>query len=457
MPFISLSASARRILLPAAAATALLALSATEAAAVPAYAVQTGQACVACHIGAYGPQLTPFGRTFKLEGYTMRASDAFTSPLSATAAFSYVHTAKDLPEPPAPHYSTNDNGGLDEASLFIAGGYGHVGGFVQGTFDGVGRDVVLDMVDLRAADHFTVSGNDVLLGASLTNMPAMQDVWNTLPVWGFPFTGSDLAPAPDASTILDGGLAMNVLGVTAYAYINSSIYLEAGGYFDPGHPYLRATGGNVMMGPGGVDGVAPYFRVAWQKDYGDQNFEIGAFGLFPDVHPNNMMGMGMGTTKTDSYSDYGFDASYQFTGTGDNIYTANMRYTHENQDLAGSVALGNAMRADNSLDDIRFDASYYWHNTYGGSIGFFNTWGSTDPMLYADNRTFKPDSTGFIFQVDATLFGRDAASADPRFNMRVGLQYIAYTRFNGASSNFDGMGRDASDNNSLRIFALVAL
>lgn len=455
MLLIPIPVSVRRFVLPATAA-AFLALSATDAAAVPAYAMQTGQACVACHIGAYGPQLTPFGRQFKLEGYTMRASDNFTSPLSATAAFSYVHTQKDLPEPPADHYGLNDNGGLDEASLFLAGGYGHFGGFVQGTFEGVDRNVVLDMVDLRTADHFDVSGNDVLLGASLTNMPAMQDVWNTLPVWGFPFTMSDLTPSPDASTILDGGLAMNVLGLTAYAYINSSIYLEAGAYFDPGHPYLRATGGNVMMGPGGVAGAAPYFRVAYEKDMGDQNFEVGAFGLFPDVHPNNMMGMGMGTTVTDSYKDYGFDASYQYTGTGDNTYTANMRYTHENQDLAGSVILGNAMH-DNTLNDLRFDASYYWHNTYGGSVGFFDTWGSADPMLYADNRTFKPNSTGFIFQVDATLFGRDAASADPRFNVRVGMQYIAYTRFNGASDNFDGLGRDAADNNTFRIFTLIAL
>jgi hypothetical protein len=36
--------------------------------AVPAFAVQTGQLFAACHIGAFGPQLTPFGRAFKIGG-----------------------------------------------------------------------------------------------------------------------------------------------------------------------------------------------------------------------------------------------------------------------------------------------------------------------------------------------------------------------------------------------------
>ena len=41
--------------------------------AVPAFAKQTGQPCAACHVGAFGPQLKPYGRDFKLHGYV--ASD----------------------------------------------------------------------------------------------------------------------------------------------------------------------------------------------------------------------------------------------------------------------------------------------------------------------------------------------------------------------------------------------
>lgn len=449
MSFISLSSGAWRILVPAAAAMALLALSATGAAAVPAYAVQTGQPCAACHIGAFGPQLTPYGRKFKLEGYTARASDTFTAPLSAMAVFSFVHTAKDLPEKPAEHYALNDNGGLDQASLFLAGGYGHFGGFFQSTYDGVGRSASWDNLDLRAVTQATLAGNDLDLGISLNNNPGVQDPFNTLAAWAFPYTFSALAPSPDASPAIAGTFAQSVLGTSVYAWWNDSIYAEAGVYFDPGHGFLKAVG----AGDPDLNGAVPYFRVAYDKDFGNQNFEIGAFGLFPDVFPGGDKSAG----TSDHFKDYGFDASYQYMGTGDNIYTANIRYTHEDQDLNASFLLGNSLRAHDSLDDIRFDASYYWHNTVGGTASFFDTWGSTDPLLYAGDRTFKPDSTGFLFQIDGTPFGRDATSSDPRFNMRVGLQYVVYTRFNGATSNFDGAGRDASDNNTLRIFAWFAL
>src|SRR6266702_3930555 len=54
------------------ATLALLAIPVTAgpALAVPSFAIQTGQPCAACHIGAFGPQLTPYGRAFKIGGYT---------------------------------------------------------------------------------------------------------------------------------------------------------------------------------------------------------------------------------------------------------------------------------------------------------------------------------------------------------------------------------------------------
>jgi hypothetical protein len=36
--------------------------------------------------------------------------------------------------------------------------------------------------------------------------------------------------------------------------------------------------------------------------------------------------------------------------------------------------------------------------------------------------------------------------------VRVGAQYWAYNRFNGASSNYDGFGRNARDNNTLFVY-----
>jgi len=425
-------------------------LAASPARAIPAFAVQTGQPCSSCHIGGYGPQLTPFGRTFKLEGYTTRASDdAF--PVSAMAMSSFVTSSKAQETPPADHYSDNNNVSLDQASLFVAGGIGdHFGGFSQWTYDGIGRAFSWDNLDLRATDHVTIDGSDVLLGLSFNNAPAVEDVWNTLPAWGFPYTTSDLAPAPAASTIFDGGLAQSVLGATAYAYWDSNIYTEVGFYWSPSIGFLSALG--TDFGAGAISGVAPYVRLAYQKDYGNQNFEIGGFGFFPDLYP----GGDMSTGKTDSYSDTGIDGSYQFMGDGNNIYTVNARFTHESQHLAASELLGAAANND-TLEDLRLDASYYWQNMIGGSVQLFDTWGSSDTLLYAGDNNFKPDSTGMTFQIDATPWGTQASPFGPRFNMRVGVQYTLYTKFDGADKNYDGTGRSASDNNTLRIFTWLSL
>jgi hypothetical protein len=37
-------------------------------------------------------------------------------------------------------------------------------------------------------------------------------------------------------------------------------------------------------------------------------------------------------------------------------------------------------------------------------------------------------------------------------NVRLGLQYTGYLKFNGGSSNYDGSGRSASQNNSLFLY-----
>ena len=39
--------------------------------AVPSFARQTGATCSQCHVQGFGPNLTPMGRQFKLEGYTL--------------------------------------------------------------------------------------------------------------------------------------------------------------------------------------------------------------------------------------------------------------------------------------------------------------------------------------------------------------------------------------------------
>ena len=50
-------------------------------------------------------------------------------------------------------------------------------------------------------------------------------------------------------------------------------------------------------------------------------------------------------------------------------------------------------------------------------------------------------------------FGKADSWAGPWVNLKVGAQYTLYTQFNGGTTNYDGYGRNASDNNTLYLFA----
>ncbi|HEX7760814.1 MAG TPA: hypothetical protein VF459_15010 [Caulobacteraceae bacterium] len=429
---------------------ALLLMSARSAQAVPAFAVQTGQPCQVCHVGGFGPQLTPFGRNFKLNGYTLR-SGGFTAPISVMAVASYVRTQEAQPDQPAPGFKANDNVALDQVSLFLAGGLGeHLGGFVQTTYDGIAKAWTWDNVDLRAVKATDIKGVNVVLGASLNNNPGVQDPWNTLPAWGYPYTGSGLAPSPTAAPLLSGALAQEVLGLTGYVWINSQVYLEGGAYGSPGARTLGRLGADPFS-PGDIDGLAPYGRVAWQKTIGAGTFEVGLFGLRAGIFPGRDRSAG----ASDRYRDLGLDASYQAPLANGDTLAINARYIDEQQTLDASTVLGLAARRRNDLHDLRADVSYYWRNKLGLTVQAFDTTGSADELLYADNRTFRPDSSGVMVQIDGTPFGNQPQPRR-RVNLRVGVQFIAYSRFNGAATNFDGTGRNASDQNTVRVFTWFA-
>jgi hypothetical protein len=423
--------------------------AAPRAHAVPAYAAQTGQPCQRCHVGGLGPQLTPFGRSFKLRGYTLR-SNVFNVPLAMMLQASFVHTQKAAPAPVAKNFASNDNFALDQISVFLAGGLGsHLGAFVQVTYDGIGHAFTWDNLDLRATTSADFAGHNVVVGTSINNNPTVQDAWNTLPAWGFPYTSSALAPGPATSPLLSGALAQTSLGITAYAWIDQALYVEAGGYESPRARTLTQLGADPTS-PGSIAGIAPYARLAYQRTIGGATVEAGVFALGASIFP----GLDTTTGQTDRYTDLGVDASLYKALANTDVITFNARYTHEKQTLNASCLLSgvaDAGCANNTVSDFRADASYYWRNKIGGTIQFFDTTGSPNPVIYAGNRTFRPDSTGFTFQIDGTPFG-GLSQPRRRVNVRVGVQYTLYTRLNGTGIDFDGAGSNARDDNTFRIF-----
>ncbi|HSZ52489.1 MAG TPA: hypothetical protein VK801_13025 [Caulobacteraceae bacterium] len=426
-----------------------LVLGASTANAVPSFAVQTGRPCEACHVGGLGPQLTQFGREFKLNGYTLRAVK-FNVPLAGFIQDSYTATSKAQSSPPAPHFADNDNYAVDQISLFVAGGVGdHFGAFVQTTYDGIARAFTWDNLDVRAVTKAVIGGVKTVLGVTLNNNPTLTDPFNTLPAWGFPYTSSALAPsAPEAPLI--NNLAQTTLGLTSYAWINDRVYVEFGGYRSPSGGFLIRAGADPTL-PGNINGVAPYGRVAYEWNLGDKNVEVGAFGMDARIFPGHDQTTGL----TDHYTDGGLDASFQSSAPGHGMITFNSRYTYESQRLNASTALGLAGQPRQKLQDLRFDASYYWRDKIGFSTQVFDTWGSPDDLLFESDRRQRPDTSGILFQIDGTPFGNGKSPLGPRFNLRVGVQYTAYFQFDGATTNFDTMGRNASDNNTFRVFTWV--
>ncbi len=85
----------------------------------------------------------------------------------------------------------------------------------------------------------------------------------------------------------------------------------------------------------------------------------------------------------------------------------------------------------------------------GGGLQYFQTRGDADFLRYNDGEMMampvmgsangSPNNKGWVAELNFL----------PRQDIKFALRYTGYTQFNGASNNYDGFGRDASDNNSL--------
>ena len=416
---------------------------------VPSFARQTGLACSACHYQFL--TLTPFGRKFKLNGYTLTNLSPLVekdstnggklglspfSMLSAMVTAGVTHTNDDLPD------TQNDAVALpQELSGFLAGRITpNVGLFSQFTYAGADGAFGIDNVDIRFANMATVGGStELVYGLTLNNNPSIQDLWNTTPGWGFPFIGSEGAPGGAASTMVDGGLSQNVLGAGAYAMIGNLVYGEFS-------VYRSAFQGSAAPSSetGAIDGVAPYWRLALQKEWEHQYLMVGTFGLHTSLFPDVL------TDPRNTYSDVGVDAQFESkVGTGNVVVRG--AWIHEDQTLDAAFAAGESANATNTLKVLRVNASYYPRQWLGVTAGYFDTQGSTDAGLYAPNpvegsASGSPKTDGFVGEVDF----------NPWENTRIGLQYTGYSNFNGGKTDYDGSGRDASGNNTVFAFVWLA-
>lgn len=419
-----------------------------EAAAIPPFARQTGLECNACH--TVYPQLTPFGRQFKLNGYTMGNDTPFYKKFGAWLQGSFTHTKDDQTEDAAPDFGNNNNFAMDQGSLFYGGKvFDKVGAFLQGTYDGIGKEWTWDNMDVRFADKATIGSAPLTYGVSLNNNPGVQDLWNTAPAWTFPFDSSGLAPAPAASTLIEGGLGQISAGGSIYGMWNNQFYGEAGLYHTIPRDAMDALAGSSEGAPTS-DGIAPYWRFAWEPDIGANSLSLGTFGLHAALYPDGDKSQG-----SDSFTDVGLDAQYQYFGDRDNV-TARLSFIQEFQDLSASTALGAADKASNELRTINASVNYVYDKTIGGTLGLTHMWGNSDASYYGTPNG-SPDTTSLTLQADWLPFNKTPWSVYPWFNPRLTGQYVHYFQFDGSSNNVDGSGRDASANDTLFLLLTLTL
>jgi hypothetical protein len=438
---------------PAAALLATLAVMAGSlwsgsAHAVPSYARQTGADCASCHVGAFGPQLTPYGIQFKLGGYTDTDGKDGKIPLSGMVLTNWTRSAKDAPAAPD-HFNANDNAALQELSVFLAGRFSeHVGSFVQYTYSGVDRASALDQLDLRYATPATLGGREALVGLSLNTNPTLTDPLNTLGQWRFPYTESDFGYGTGPGPLLEG-VAGSVLGANAYALWDKHWYGELGlyGTLSPTMlDHLNADDIGKFKGPGS------YMRLAYLEDRKRDNFSFGLVGFDARLSPDRA------ATGSDHYRDLGVDAAYQWLGNREHILSVNASVVREWQTLDQTVAAGGASRAGQSLTQARVAASYTFDQTWGVTTGLFNTRTSRDALLNGSSLSGHGDTAGYMVQADWTPWGKEGSWAAPWANVRLGLQYTGYSRYQGGSHFIDDNGNDrrARDNNTLVAFAWLA-
>ncbi len=442
----------RRFIAPllALAGLSIGAMAPNSAYAVPSFARQTGMPCEVCH--TVFPELTPFGRLFKLNGYVLTGLQQIeagggetlkinaSAPLSVMLQTSMTHEGKRAPG------LQNDNIEFpNQFSLFYAGEISpHMGAFAQVTYDQAGGTFGIDNTDVRYANHFKIGNQDAIYGLTFNNNPTVEDVWNSTPAWRFPWMAADVTPyhsanattgAPGAPDTMIDSLAQNVAGLGAYTLIDSQWYAALTFYrtaiqgsgstvanshtLNPAAPALAGTLDSIS-------GLAPYARLAWQHQFNNSFLEVGAFG---------MQTRGVDSVYAlDKYTDTGVDTQYELP-LGSNLLALHAMYQHEDQnyghfDPTAGTGSGVPYNQKDHLNGVHVDGVMHFSHTYEVALGY-DTWsGSGDPNLYAwgdgvTNQVGKPDTN--YWTVDVSYL--------PWENTKLGVQYVDYTKYVGSTTD----------------------
>jgi hypothetical protein len=422
--------------------------------AIPVFARQTGHNCQACHISY--PELTAYGREFKLNGYTFGVAQPVPFAIATMQGITSVSN-NNLNLPTAGTTPINDPNSkfeIMQSSIFSGGrATDNLGAFIQWTWSGLGSSTHsgIDNTEVRLVGRYTPEGAlapELVYGLDINNNMTMQDVWMGVPAWRFPWWGVGVPPSgrigppgPLASAVMEG-LGQRAVGIEAYGWWRKTIYAEFGMYrkADGTLSFLRAGDSPTAVGDA-LDGYNPYVRVAYSRDWGYNSVEVGALYTHIRQHWDPTI------SASNTFNDFMIDSQYQYNKGEPWVFAANASYIHESASYDPLfVSGGGASNSGNTLREFFLRGTTYYDRKYGLSIGYTNITGSSDATLYgfSDGSTVvssldgNPASSYFVFE----------ANYLPLQNLRITLQYWMYSKLNGVSGT-DTFGNKVGDNDTL--------
>lgn len=314
----------KKMLLSAAAfavvAVSAVAVAPTTSEAVPAFARQTGAACLSCHFQAI-PRLTAFGRSFKIGGFRDMGEQAlleddhlsmpavFNASLLFKARINFTNKGLNAVGG-AKGFGGLDSSGIqwpDEAALLIGGRYGsNIGALTEWNGGPLSYKIAF-VGDFDFGQVGFVGGSTDALGLGyLYNDPSNTLVRNT--------RGTQFRPTFFKNTSMQTG----VTGLGVYATVADMLYVAVG-------QFVSNAGMNPANG-GTLSGAALDFltwgRVALTAEVAGLDMVAGIYSVSGSQNKNAAVGIAKETTTGVDLQlqgdlggvSVGLYGVYQFTG-----------------------------------------------------------------------------------------------------------------------------------------------
>ncbi len=382
--------------------------------AIPSFTRQTGFSCDECH--TVYPNLTPFGREFKMHGYTMSvskavksSSDATTTPLmnlnkvpmlSVRIVSLWSNQAggnngivprgittggQGFVSFPAGYNDKETFNLLGDSSIYIAGKISpYLGTFME--FSGIddeGGGLGLGMLDtVLVAPDASVGGKSVVYGVRGVDAVFTGDPSNVLGTWGLT---SQLMGMSTHNTLFDPNRAM-VEGGELYGmwggFNGGGLFGTVGFY----HPTGSQTAGSFVQGNlAGMSGTPGTLNTSTVDEAVRLAYYLPALGnLYAEAGASAYFGKeGMLAPSTasisnpfytDTYYNYAIDAQVQYIGDKNlaelfAIYQSQNDSKFYGQDLYSNINYG-ASGTSVQRNGLAVTADYYYERTYGAYVKF---------------------------------------------------------------------------------------